>query len=94
MSVNSYHKKKKHKKTTLELLVNFAIVFGPAMTIPQVYDIWILSKKDVSTLSWVAYLLTSIIWLFYGLKQKDKPIIVVQALWVVLSVMIIVGLYK
>lgn len=99
MSVNSYHVREKHKKkksqhkVLLDYLIYFAVIFGPLMTVPQVYDIWVLSKKDISVISRIAYLITGLIWLFYGLKKKDKPIIMVQVFWVMLESAIIVGVY-
>lgn len=100
MSVNSYHVKEKHKKKIgqkrdlLDYLIYFAVIFGPLMTIPQVYDIWVLSKKDISVISRIAYLITALIWLVYGLKKKDRPIIMVQFLWIVLESAIIIGAYS
>ncbi len=85
-------KKKSKKRSTKEPLLYFAIAFGPLMTIPQVYEIWINGNKGVSLLTWGAYVLTSVIWLAHGIKIKDKPLIAVQVIWTVLSVLIVVGL--
>ncbi len=86
MAVNPYHlhyhKHKKIKPTSaIDTWVYFAVIFGPIMTVPQLYDIWILKQTGISVISWAAYLITACVWLAYGLKHRDKPIIAVQSLW-------------
>lgn len=97
MSAHAYHryakrKKKSKKRSSKEPLLYFAVAFGPLMTIPQVYDIWVRNSRDVSLVTWVAYIVTSIIWLVHGFKMKDKALIIVQVVWVILSVAIVAGL--
>lgn len=98
MSVNSHHKhlhkRRKKRQSSVDKLVYLAVIFGPMMTLPQVYSIWIEKSDGVSVISWVSYLVIAVIWLFYGLKHKEKPIIVVQLLWIVLDVLIVVGLLR
>ena len=62
------------------------------MTLPQVYDIWVMGKKEVSAISWAAYTVVAVIWLLYGMKHRERPIIIVQLLWIVLDVLIFVGI--
>jgi len=99
MSVNSHHKQlhKKHKqkkREPIDTLVYFAVIFGPLMTLPQVYSIWINQHNDVSVISWVSYLIVAVIWLFYGIKHREKPIILVQLLWIALDILIVIGLVR
>lgn len=98
MSVNSHHKhlhrKRKKRQSSIDKLVYFAVIFGPMMTLPQVYSIWIEKSDGVSVISWVSYLVIAVVWLLYGLKHREKPIIIVQLLWIVLDVLIVVGLLR
>ena len=87
-------KRKKKKQEPIDKLVYLAVVFGPLMTLPQVYTIWIQQSNDVSVISWVSYLIIAVIWLFYGIKHREKPIILVQLLWIVVDVLIVVGLMR
>lgn len=89
-------KKNKGKATTslIDILVYIAIIVSPALTLPQVYSIWVEGQKGVSLISWEAYLIAAIIWLLYGLKHQDKPIIVVQTIWIILDTMIIIGVMR
>jgi uncharacterized protein with PQ loop repeat len=98
MAVNPYHRhfhtRRKNKKTKsgIDRWVYFAVLFGPIMTIPQVYDIWFLGKDAVSLITWLAYAVVAVIWLLYGLKHKDMPIIIVQILWLIVDAAIISGI--
>jgi len=74
--------------------VYIAVVAGPLLTLPQVYSIWIDDQRGVSSISWFAYLGTSIIWLVYGVKHRDKPLVLVEFAWIALSIMILVGLHR
>jgi hypothetical protein len=45
------------------------------MTIAQVLTIWISHQAaGISTLSWSAYLISAVVWLWYGLQKRDKNI--------------------
>jgi uncharacterized protein with PQ loop repeat len=100
MSAYSHGKHRKNKKrigykpTAIDSWIYVAVIVGPILTIPQVYSIWILHQKGVSPISWAAYLFADVIWLLYGLKRRDKPIIFVQLAWIALSLLILVGLYE
>lgn len=92
---NTYHKhfhKRKRQKAFIDKYIYLAVIIGPLMTLPQVYDIWIKGSREVSIISWVSYLFVAVIWLFYGIKHREKPIILVQLIWIVLDLMIIFGL--
>lgn len=78
----------------IDKIIYIAVVIGPLLTLPQIYSIWVQGEGGVSIISWVAYLIAAIIWLLYGVAHKDKPIIVVEAIWVLLDVLIIIGLLR
>lgn len=90
-----YHTLRKQKnggrKSAVDKLVYFAVVFGPLMTLPQLYSVWMLHQKGVSVATWSGYLVVAVIWLLYGLKHRDRPIIALQLLWLLLDAGIIVG---
>lgn len=86
--------KSKKSRPLIDTLVYAAIIISPALTLPQVYSIWVDGQKGVSLVSWAAYLFAAIIWLFYGIKHNDKPIILVQTIWIVLDAMIVVGVMR
>ena len=59
----------------LRRLLGAMSVFTMLMTIPHVLTIWIGQQAaGVSILSWSAYLVSAILWLWFGMQKKDKNI--------------------
>ena len=67
-------------------------VFTMLMTVPQVWTIWVGHQAaGVSVVSWSAYLLSALLWFWYGLQKRDKIIYLPCVGWVGLDVAVIVG---
>ena len=67
-------------------------LIGPIMTIPQLTKIWVeKNASGVSAISWSAYIVVAIFWILYGIAHKEKPLIVISSIWIVLEVFIVVG---
>jgi uncharacterized protein with PQ loop repeat len=67
-------------------------IFTLVMTVPQVWTIWIEQQAaGVSILSWGAYLLSAVLWFWFGLKQGDKNIYLPCIGWMVLNGAVVVG---
>jgi uncharacterized protein with PQ loop repeat len=67
-------------------------IFTMLMTIPQVLTIWVSHRAaGVSMLSWVAYLVSAVVWLWYGLQKRDKNIYLPCIGWILLDGAVIVG---
>lgn len=67
-------------------------ILGPLVNLPQLFKVWI--EKDssgVSVISWFGFSLISIFWLIYGFIHKDKHIIIMNVLLVVLQIIIAIG---
>jgi len=80
-------------RTMLEKSLRFAAVGTMLMTAPQAWTIWTTSgRSDVSLVSWIAYLLSSIAWLAYGVKKADATICFANAGWVAIDLAIIAGI--
>ena len=79
-------------QTPLEKTLRFAAVGTMLMTVPQVWSVWTTPAGGVSLVSWIAYLLSSIAWLAYGVKKQDATICFANAGWIVMDVAIIVGI--
>lgn len=80
-------------QTPLEKLLRFAAVGTMLMTVPQVWTIWTSpDASGVSLVSWVAYLLSSIAWLVYGIQKRDATICFANLGWVGMDLAIIVGI--
>jgi uncharacterized protein with PQ loop repeat len=67
--------------------------FTMAMTVPQVWSVWVQRETaGVSLLSWSAYLLAAVLWLVHGLRQHDRAIWIACIGWVVLDAAVVLGL--
>ena len=63
------------------------------MTFPQIYEVWSKHEKaGVSLASWSFFLIAAMIWLWYGLRIKDKPLIIASTLWVLMEGALVLGL--
>lgn len=70
----------------------FMAIVEPLMTIPQIVQIYVDHNTGASMLTWALYLPPSIIWLVYGIKIRNIPIIVADILWVTVELLVVVGL--
>lgn len=98
MASKSNFKLKKAKKAkvadnkTLERAMVVVAVVEPLMTIPQIVDLFSKPGQDhVSVLTWILYMVTSVMWLVYGLYHKNMPLILTGALWVIMEGLVVVG---
>lgn len=67
-------------------------IFTLLMTVPQVLTIWVSQEAaGVSVVSWSAYLLSAILWFWYGLQKRDRNIYLPCVGWVGLDAAVIVG---
>lgn len=78
--------------TSLERLLRWIAVATMLMTIPQVIAVWRGSASGVSLVSWSMYLVSSVAWLVYGLRKRDRTIWLVCIGWILLDVSIIAGI--
>ena len=79
-------------ETALSRLLGGMSVFTMLMTVPQVLTIWVGHQAaGVSVVSWSAYLLSAILWFWYGLQKKDRNIYLPCVGWVGLDAAVIVG---
>ena len=76
----------------LNRLLGLMSLFTMAMTIPQVWTIWVDHRSSgVSPWSWSAYLLSALLWFWHGLRQGDKNIYLPCIGWVLLDLAVIAG---
>jgi uncharacterized protein with PQ loop repeat len=80
--------------TGLRRLLGSMSIFTLLMTVSQVWTIWVSHQAGgVSVLSWGAYLLSAVLWFWYGLQQRDKNIYLPCVGWVALDGAVIVGAF-
>lgn len=78
--------------TRLERVLNLLSLFTMAMTVPQVVAVWTQQNAGgVSLISWSAYLLAAVVWLFHGLQKRDPAIYLACIGWIILDAAIVMG---
>jgi len=96
-----HHPVHKTNNSPFHIVLNFIIAIvataSPLITLPQLFDIY--SKHNasgVSSITWLAYIFTSTIWLYYGFIHREKVIIINGILGIILGASIFFGtlLYK
>lgn len=64
----------------------------PLSTVPQaVYIFRHHDATSISIVSWVLYLVFDLMWLWYGLNEKQRAIIVSAAMFSFLEAVVVVG---
>ena len=81
-----------HSETVLRRLLAGMSIFTLLMTVPQVLTIWLGHEAaGVSVWSWGAYLLSALLWFWFGLKKGDKNIYLPCVGWIALNGAVVVG---
>ena len=79
-------------KNIVDRLIYFVAMFSVVMTIPQILNIWVEhDASGVSPLSWGAYSLGAFVWCIYGILHKEKPLIMIYGVYVVMDLLIVAG---
>jgi uncharacterized protein with PQ loop repeat len=79
-------------ETTLRRLLGGMSVFTLVMTVPQVLTIWVgREAAGVSVLSWGAYLLSAMLWFWFGIQKRDKNIYLPCIGWIGLNGAVVAG---
>jgi uncharacterized protein with PQ loop repeat len=83
---------RKPDDTLLRRVLGAMSVFTLLMTIPQVFTIWVgRQAAGVSILSWSAYLLSALLWFWFGVQKRDKNIYLPCIGWMTLDIAVVVG---
>ena len=67
-------------------------IIGPVMTIPQIMKVWIdKNVGGISLVSWLAYTIMAMFWIFYGILHKEKPILISSGLLFITNLVVVIG---
>lgn len=79
-----------HITSCKELLGFMAAGLGAISFLPQVIKIWRLkSVRDISTIAYILYTLSVILWLLYGVIMNSKSLIISSLLTLILVTIIL-----
>lgn len=77
----------------LSALIYLIAAVGPLSSLPQIIEIWVTDKsaEGVSLITWLLFTLMSMVWLWYGITKRDRPLIISNALWIITDGIIVAG---
>ena len=76
----------------LRRLLGGMSIFTLVMSVPQILAIWVHRQAaGVSVVSWSAYLLSALLWFWYGLQQRDRNIYLPCIGWIALDIAVVAG---
>lgn len=96
--VHRHHRKKPwiFKESTWIRILDKAMypvgLLGPIMTLPQLYQIWVIQEvAGVSLITWSSWLVIAFFWLAYGITHKAWPIVATYICWIAIELGVVVG---
>ena len=82
---------KKRHRTLVDRSVNVAALAYPLMGVPEVLLVFGGGSADVSIISWAGFACFSFLFLLYGLLHHLRPVIIANALWLIVDILVVVG---
>lgn len=77
----------------LERLALVVAIVEPLSTVPQIVETFqSKNAESLSLLSWLLFMAASLVWLAYGIKIKNRPLIASSVLWVLTELTLIAGI--
>jgi hypothetical protein len=86
-----FHISKKGQKSLLDKLAMVGSFAYPLSGLPQALMVFQQGAEGVSLTSWVGFACFSLLFLVYGCVHKVKPMIVTNALWLLVDSLVVVG---
>ena len=84
---------KKPKYQLLDKIISVVIILTPLSTIPQIYEVWVdKNVEGLSFLTWGLYLFLTFPLLTYAFIHKNKSLITMYSLWLIIHISIFLGI--
>ena len=80
------------RRNKVDAMAYTAGLLGCFATLPQLFLVWHGPAEGVSLLSWVFYTAVSSVWLYYGFKNHQRPLILTQVCTVALYILMVIGI--
>lgn len=88
--IQRIHKKK--KASVFDRLIIVVSIIYPLSSLPQLIGVYSGSTEGVSILSWLIFLLCASLFFAYGIRHRVTPMIIANALWIMVDSTIVIGL--
>lgn len=82
------------KKDPFDYLVYFFMIATPLFELPQLYVIYSTHQSaGISLWTWGFFLVASVVWFFYALRKRLIPLITTNALYFLIELAIVTGIF-
>lgn len=88
--IQRIHKKK--KASAFDRLIIVVSIIYPLSSLPQLIGVYSGNTEGVSILSWLIFLVCASLFFTYGIRHRVTPMIVANALWIIVDSTIVIGL--
>jgi len=83
------------RREPFDYLIYFFTVATPLFELPQAYVIYAHhAAQNVSIWSWGFFVIDNIVWVFYGIRNRMKPLIITSVLYLLIEMIIVIGIVK
>jgi uncharacterized protein with PQ loop repeat len=87
------HLHRKKPKDFLDYTLYVFMVATPLFEIPQAWDIFSKhSAEDVSLTTWGFFVVSSVAWITYAVRNKIWPLMIAYTLYLIIEAIIVVGI--
>jgi len=86
------HIARKRKTSFFDDIITATAIAYPLMGLPQIINVFSGNTGGVSLISWIAFTVFSVIFLVYGIKNRLRPIIITDGLWVIVNGLVVIGI--
>lgn len=83
----------KKRLTGFDKIMLTAAFIYPVTGIPQIVQVFNGNTEGVSVLSWAGFTFFVSIFLVYSIIHRIKPMIITYAMWLVVDVLVVVGVF-
>jgi uncharacterized protein with PQ loop repeat len=90
--MHKHHQATARRKRFIDRAIFVVAAVQPLGTIPQIYTVFRThDASSISISSWAIYIVFDIAWLWYGLVEKQKAVIVSAVMFTVLEGCVLLG---
>lgn len=77
---------------TVNIVIYVVAILEPLSVVPQLFTIFHhQNASNIAILTWVAFVIFDIAWLWYGWESKQKPLIISSVLYGLLELLVVIG---
>lgn len=84
---------KKVQRDPFDLVVYAFGILTPLFELPQLWDIYSnRSAENVSLITWAFFLIDNLVWIIYGIRKREWPVLITSVIYEIIEVIIVVGI--